>query len=359
MSYDHIETIVIGAGQAGLAVGRELSELGRDVLILEANNRIGQSWRERWDSLRLFTPAGFTRLPGMAFPAPRGHLPSKDEMADYLESYAARFALPVRLGMRVQEVTHEDRHYLVRAGAQRWEAEHVVVATGPSPHNRVPDLSARLDPTIRQLHAAQYRNPGQLPDGPVLVAGAGNSGAEIALDVAPNHHTYLAGRDTGRIPVTIGGFAYRLIDRLMRVDNPLGRRFAAQGSGKGTPLVRVRPEDLDAAGVQRVPRVAGVGRGLPLLDDGRSLEVNTVLWCTGYLRRYPWIRLPVFDEDGEPRQSRGVVPEEPGLCFLGLPYLSAPSSALVGGVGADARHVARQIAARARHRGTRREETVR
>ncbi len=357
MNTERIDTVVIGGGQAGLAVGYYLARYSRDFVILEAGQRIGESWRSRWDSLRLFTPTRFNHLPGMPFPARSDHFASKDEMADYLESYAARFRLPVQLGVRVNELLREGHHYLIAAGARRLEANHIVIATGAYSTPRVPTFAGQLDPSITQLHSVAYRNPAQLRDGPVLVVGAGNSGAEIALALAPGHRIWLAGRDTGYLPGSFGDFGYQVggivfltVMELLTVDTWPGRWIAAraqQWSG-GHPLVRVKPKDLINAGVKRVSRVAGVSGGQPMLEDGRVLEVENVVWCTGFVRDYGWIRLPVFDARGEPIHHRGVVQAEPGLYFTGLSFQSSLLSGLVAGAGTDAKYIVTQIATRAR-----------
>lgn len=342
MSAERFDIIVIGGGQAGLAVGHHLAQHRRDFVILDAGDQVGQSWRARWDSLQLFSPAHFTHLPGMPFPASRWHLPSKDEMANYLQSYAARFALPVRLGWRVERLSRDSDGYLICSAGRNLRADVVVIATGPAMQPRLPDIADQLDPGIHSLHSVDYRNPGQLPEGTVLVVGAGNSGAEIALDLASTHEVVLAGRDTGRLPIALGGLTYRIMNWALRVDNPLGKRFAAGiGSGKGTPLVRVRPEDLARASVQRAPRFAGVVDGRPQLEDGRELGVATIIWCTGYQPDYSWITVPGFPDAHPPAHERGAVVGQPDLYVIGLPFLTRMASSLVGGVGADARHIAK------------------
>lgn len=346
MGAERVDTVVIGGGQAGLATGYYLTQQGRDFVILEAGLRIGEAWRKRWESLRLFTPASFDGLPGMPFPARRGYFPTKDEMADYLAAYAARFELPVQLGMRVDELSRAGNCYLITAGARLLEANHVVVATGATTTPNVPPFADQLSPAITQMHSVEYRDPGQLRDGPVLIVGAGNSGAEIALDLASRHRVWLAGRDVGRIPV-LGGFVYRLMERIA-VDTWLGRMLAAKGSSGGDPLFRVQPRDLVEAGIQRVPRVVGVSSGCPLLEDRRVLDVANVVWCTGFIHDSRWIKGPAFGASGDPVHHRGVVPGEPGLYFIGLRFQSSLTSHLVGGVGADAKYIVEQIARRTR-----------
>ncbi|MEU9831699.1 FAD-dependent oxidoreductase [Streptosporangium sp. NPDC048047] len=348
MSDERFDTVVIGGGQAGLAAGYHLKRRGRDFVILDAAHSVGQSWRSRWDSLRLFTPAHFTHLPGLPFPAPRRHLPSKDEMAGYLEAYATRFELPLRLGRRVDRLRRaSDRGgYVISSTGRIVRAGNVIVATGPAMTPRLPGFAGQVDPATVTLHSSDYRNPGQLPNGPVLVVGAGNSGAEIALDLAPARRTLLAGRSTGRFPIGIGGPVYRVMNRVLSTDTAWGRKIAAKGSGKGTPLVRVREEDLARAGVERLPRVTGTSDGCPALEDGRVCDVAAVIWCTGYVPDYSWIELPRFPAAGPPDHHRGVVSGQPGMYLIGLPFLSSMASSLVGGVGRDARHIVSQLDAR-------------
>jgi len=345
MTTGRFDTVVIGGGQAGLAVGRYLKPQRRDFVIVDAHHSLGRAWRDRWDSLRLFTPAHWTHLPGMRFPAGRRHLPSKDEMANYLARYAARFDLPVMLGCRVDELSRDQDGFLIRSDRHTVRAGNVVVATGPAGAPRVPPFARDLDPAILALHSAGYRNPAQLRAGATLVVGAGNSGAEIAMELAPTRRTLLAGPDTGRIPITLGGPVFKIMNRLLTADTERGRRFAANHADKGTPLVRVRPADLSRAGVERLPRVAGVRAGRPVLADGRVLDVTNVIWCTGYTPDYSWITLPGVPSDTHPAHRKGVT-DQPGLYFVGLPYQTTMASSLVGGVGADARYIAGQIAAR-------------
>jgi putative flavoprotein involved in K+ transport len=225
------------------------------------------------------------------------------------------------------------------------------------PHEpRVPDFARELKPDIRQLHSSQYRNPAQLRSGAVLVVGACNSGAEIAFDVAREHRTWLSGRDTGHIPINPGSRAYQVFghlmsflgSRLLTVDTPLGRKARPKFRAGGGPLIRVKPVHLRAAGVERVlARTVGTRDGLPLLDDGRVLDVANVIWCVGYEHTARWIEVPIDRDDGWPQQQRGVVPSAPGLYFIGLPFLYSINSSLVVGVERDAAHLADQIVSRA------------
>ena len=356
---NHIDTVVIGGGQAGLAVGYFLKQQERPFLILDAADRVGDSWRKRWPSLRLYSPARVDGLPGMPFPAPRNSFPTRDEMADFLEAYADRFELPVLAGARVDGVERNGDSYLVTAGERGFEAQNVVVATGVFQHERpvIPEFAPELDPGIRQLHSADYRSPEQLREGPALVVGAAHSGGDIAYEVArAGHETILSGPDTGAVPFDIDGplapFMFSALGfvwtRVMTVSTPIGRKMKAKLRGHGGPAIRVKRAHLDALGIERVlERTAGVEDGKPVLDDGRVLDVANVVWCTGFRNDYGWIRFPLpLDQDGFPEQRQGVVPSLPGLYFVGLPFLHSFASMLILGAGRDGKRVAKHIASR-------------
>ena len=358
---EQFETVIIGGGQAGLAVGYHLGKRDRSFVILEANERVGDSWRRRWPSLRLYSPARADGLPGMPFPAPPNSFPTAYEMADYLEAYAERFELPVRTATPVDGVERSGDAYVVNASGRRLEAQNVVVATGVFQHERpvIPEFASELDPRIRQLHSADYRSPEQLQRGHVLVVGAAHSGGDIAYEVArAGYETVLSGPDTGQIPVNIEGplapIVFRVLTvlwtRVLTVSTPVGRKMRAKLRTHGGPLIRVKRADLEQAGVERVhERTVGAERGLPVLADGRVLDVANVVWCTGFRNDYGWLRLPLpLDEDGFPAQERGAVASLPGLYFVGMPFLHSFASMLILGAGRDGEAVARHIARRAR-----------
>jgi putative flavoprotein involved in K+ transport len=353
-SVEQFDTIVIGGGQAGLAVGYYLKQGGRPFVILDANERIGGSWRTRtWDSLRLFTPARYNGLPGWPFPASKWTYPTARETADYLEAYAGRFELPVRARMRVDRLTKVGDRFVVECGEQRFEADNVVVATGFYGTPSVPDLASELDPRIVQMHSSEYRNPSQLRPGDILLVGAGNSGADIALEVSTSHRTWLSGPDKGQVPIRIESRLARLVlpvlwfvaSHVLTVKTPIGRKARPHVLAQGAPRIRVKSDDLREAGVEIVPRVVGIQGGLPVLEDGRVLDVANVIWCTGFRQDFGWIDMPVFDGDSEPVHERGVA-SAPGLYFVGLDFLYAFTSENVGGVYRDARHIAKHIANR-------------
>ena len=358
MQTERVQTLVIGGGQAGLSTGYHLRRRGLPFVILDANQRIGDAWRNRWDSLRLFTPARFDGLDGMPFPAPAHSFPTKDEMADYLASYARRFDLPVRTGVRVDRLSRQGNRYVVTAGQRRFEAEQVVVAMARYQTSRVPRWAWELDPYIVQLHSSAYRNPKQLREGGVLLVGGGNSGAELAVEIARQHRTWMSGRDTGHIPFRIDGLPARLFlarfvlrfvfHRVLTVKTPMGRKARPRVLSQGGPLIRLKPADLKAAGVERVPKMAGVEEGLPMLEDGRVLDVTNVIWCTGFSSGFSWIDLPVFGDDEVPRHESGVATGEPGLYFVGLPFIYAFSSTMIHGVGRDAERIVKVIDRRLR-----------
>jgi putative flavoprotein involved in K+ transport len=351
-SVERFDTIVVGGGQAGLSVGYYLKKHGRPFVILDANERIGGSWRTRtWASLRLFTPARYDGLPGWPLPAPGWSYPTARETADYLEAYAARFELPVRSGTTVDRLSKDGARYVLLCGEHRFEADNVVIATGFYGTPVVPDFASELDPRIIQMHSSAYRDPSQLQAGDVLLVGAGNSGADIGMEVSRTHRTWLSGRDKGQIPVRIESRKARLAlpilwfvaGHILTVRTPIGRKVRPHVLSEGAPLIRVKSEDLLAAGVERVPKTVGVRDGLPVLEDGRMLEVANVIWCTGFRQDFSWIDVAVFGEANEPVQLRGVT-AAPGLYFLGLDFLYSFASENVGGVRRDARHVARHIA---------------
>jgi len=345
-------TVVIGGSQAGLAIGYFLKKRSLPFVILDENERIGNAWRKRWDALRLFTPARYNGLPGMPFPRRPWAYPTKDEIAGYLEAYARAFELPVRTGVKVDRLAKTGDRFEVKCGQQTLFAENVVVATGAFNSTRVPSFARELDERIVQLHSKDYRNPSQIQAGGVLVVGAGNSGAEIAMELAPHHQTWLSGPDTGQEPARAGTRLDHLLTPMMwfvatrlTVKTALGRRLRDHflDPPRGIPLGRVRRKDFAPAGIKRVPRTTGVNNGYPLLEDGTVLTVSNVIWCTGFRPDYHWIDLSLPTHNGLPIHDRGIVESCPGLYFIGLLFLYSLSSALVGGVGRDAEHIVDHI----------------
>ncbi|WP_159795249.1 flavin-containing monooxygenase [Puerhibacterium puerhi] len=360
-----VETLVVGAGQAGLATAYHLRCRGVPTLVLEGRGRVGDVWRQRYASLRLFSPAAADGLPGMAFPAPRASYPTGAAMGDFLEAYAAAMDLPVRTGVHAERVTTRTGggFRVTTADGGVIDAEQVVVATGGHQRPRVPAFAADLDPDIVQIHSAGYRDPGQLQDGRVLVVGASHSGADLAFEAAATHPTLLSGRLPGEVPYTLGRPSARLAGlvipfvfrRVLTLRTPPGRRLAsAVRHGGAAPLIRVKRRHLAAAGVELAEaRTVGTRDGRPLLADGRVLDdVRNVLWCTGYTEDFRWVEPAPLDADGRLRHVRGVVEEVPGLYFTGLVFQHSFASMLILGAGHDAEHVARRVAALRRERGS-------
>ena len=351
-----VNTLVIGGGQAGLSAGYQLAKRGVPFLIVDASDKIGDAWRKRWDSLRLFTPGRYCGLAGMPYPGPGDAFITKDQMADYLEAYAQKFSLPIRTGVRIDRLERRGDHFLATSGERTFEAEHVVVAMGSHQVAKAPAFASDLDPHIVQVHSLDYRNPSQLAGGEVLIVGLGNSGADIAMETIRTHRTWLSGTESGFIPFRIESFmgrnlAVRMVrffgHRVLTVRTPIGRKVLPTMMHQATPLIRVKPVDLTAAGVERVPRVVGARDGWPLLQDERTLQVANIIWCTGSLPGFSWIHLPIYGQGGELLHENGIA-REPGLYFVGLEFLYAATSGTITGVGRDAARVARAIATRSR-----------
>jgi len=364
------DTLVIGAGQAGLAAGYYLGRAGVDFALLDGGEEIGTAWARRWDSLRLFTPARYNSLPGLPFPGERDSLPTKDEVAGYLKAYAKRFDLPVRLRTRVGALRHNGEAYTVTtASGERLEARSIIVATGANQRPYVPAFAAALGPRIAQVHSSAYRRASQLPAGRVLVVGAGNSGAQIAIELANSgRHVVLSGPATGSLPRRfLGRDIYDwLWPTLMRpsIDSRLGQRLMRGRLFAGDPLVGMTDGSLAHPHLLRTGRTIGVRDGVPLLQDGSAVAgVAAVVWCTGFRPDFGWIELPIFGLDGYPIHRRGVAIGAPGVAFLGMRYQYRMGSALLGGVGEDAAHVVSRtlqfLLARCAHEDRRRADAAR
>lgn len=347
---ERVETLVIGGGQAGLAVGQQLATRDADVLILDAEQQVGDVWRRRWDSLRLFTPARYCALPDSVFPAPPDHFPDKDEVADYLGRYAERFDLPIRQGTRVTALRREGNRYVAEAGDLQVECDQVVLAAGPFQRPLIPSLAAELSLDIVTRHSSAYRRPADLPEGPVLVVGAGNSGAQIAMELARDRKVWLAGRNTGHLPRRVAGrdlfdWLWPVMTRAT-VESRVGRAFRARIGRGGDALLGITERNLHAAGVMRVGRLTHVRGGYPMCD-GTLLTPRSIIWCTGFAADYQWIDLPLCDVHGVPQHRRGEALASPGVYFVGLRFQTRLNSSLLGGVGLDARAIASRILERA------------
>jgi len=353
---EKFKVIVIGAGQAGLSAGYFLKKNNIEFLILDASERVGDSWRNRWDSLKLFTPAKFSSLAGMPYPSDPNYFPTKDEMGDYLENYAKHFNLPVRNKIKVDGLSREGNRYCITAGDQHFEAEHIIIAMSNYQIPKTPNFAKDINSDIVQIHSFNYRDPSQLQEGAVLVVGAGNSGSELALEAARNNHeVWLSGRDTGHIPFNIEGTLAKLImvrlvirfifHRILTTSTPIGRKVRPKLISEGGPLVRIKPIEVTKAGIERIPKIVEVHNGLPVDENQQVIDVKNIIWCTGFYPSYSWIDIPIF-KDKEPMQDRGVVKNEPGLYFVGMHFLYSLSSAMIHGAERDAQHVVETIVSR-------------
>jgi putative flavoprotein involved in K+ transport len=339
-----LDAVVIGGGQAGLAIAWHLKRQGLRFVVLEAESELGHTWRDRWDSLKLFTPAQYDGLPGMPFPAPADTYPTKDPVADYLQTYVTAFDLPVRLNARVTSLTRADDGFEIRTADDKIHARQVVVATGPFQVPFVPPAAQGLDPSVTQVHSASYRNPQALPGGPVLVVGAGNSGFQIAEELAATRQVDLSvGERAPMLPQRLAGrdlFWWLTRLRLLRVtvDSRLGRRASRREFIIGTNKRRLRK-----VGVRFRPRLVEADRRTVRFADGSTLDVGVVIWATGFRSDYTWIHTPAAVENGRVVHRRGVT-KIAGLYFLGLSWQHTRGSALLGFVNQDAAYIANQIA---------------
>jgi putative flavoprotein involved in K+ transport len=351
------ETVVIGGGQSGLAAAHHLARRGVDFVVLEARPRIGDLWRSRWDSLRLYTPAKYDALPGMSVDGPGHRFPTAREMGDYLEAYADGQNLPVRTGVSVTRVRSDGDGYAVETSDGTIATRQVIVATGPFQHPHVPEVARELDPAIRQIHSVDYRRPDQLADGAVLVVGLSHSGADLAHEAAvAGHRTILAGTAKGQLPFSVDSRRARLAfpllafvaRNLFTLRTPIGRKMAPKVRLGGGPLLRYRRQELLDAGVELHPaRLVGARDGRPMLADDSVHDVATVLWCTGFRPDFGWVEPATVDERGWPLQERGLAVGASGLYFLGIPFLFGFTSMLVLGAERDAAFVADAVARRA------------
>jgi putative flavoprotein involved in K+ transport len=338
------EVVVIGAGQAGLAIGSFLKQEGRRFVILDSADSIGAAWRTRWESLTLFTPRRYSGLPGLPFPGDPEGYPSRDGVIAYLEQYAQTFNLPVELRSRVRRLGSGGGRFLLEADGRSITADQVVVATGPFQMPLVPEFAGRLAPEVFQVHSTEYRKPSDVPDGTVLVVGGGNTGFQIAKELAATHKVCLAvgSRQTPLPQRFLGRDLFWWLTKTgvlnRTVESRLGRKLRDRDT-----LIGSSPRELrQRYGVELKPRAVEASGRVVRFEDGSELEVDAVMWATGYRPDYAWIDLPLFDPDGRVRHRRGVT-DVPGLYFLGLTWQHTRGSALIGWVKDDAAYIAEEI----------------
>jgi putative flavoprotein involved in K+ transport len=340
------EVVVVGAGQAGLAIGHFLRRQGRAFVIVERAGQIAPAWRGRWDSLTLFTPRRYSALPGLAFPGVPDGYPTRDEVISYLERYAENFSLPCELDSEVRELERgDDGRFHLEANGQTITADQIVVATGPFQTPYVPKLSEQLGGDVFQTHAVGYRRPNEVPQGTVLVVGGGNTGFQIAKELSATHEVVLSvgSRQTPLPQRPLGRDLFWWLTKARILDKTVESRLGRKLSTRET-LIGSSPRELKKRhGVELKPRVVDADGYTVRFQDGSKLKVDAVIWATGYQPDYAWIKLPIFDADGRLRHRRGVT-DVPGLYFVGLTWQHTRGSALIGWVKDDAQFIAERIA---------------
>jgi putative flavoprotein involved in K+ transport len=342
-SRERFDVVVIGAGQAGLAIGYFLARERRRFLIVDGADSIGAAWRARWDSLTLFTPRRYDSLPGLEFPGDPDGYPTRDEVIEYLERYPETFELPIELDTPVRSLAAEDERFVLQIDGSTLHADQVIVATGPFQAPRVPGFAADLAAEVFQAHSTGYSNPSDLPEGVVLVVGGGNTGYQIAQELSATHEVHLAvgSRQTPLPQRFLGRDLFWWLEKTgvlhKTVDSRLGRRMRERDT-----LIGSSTRSVSRHGVKMKPRAVGVSERTVTFADGSTLDVDAVIWATGYRLDHSWIHLPVADEAGALRHRRGVS-DVPGLYFLGLPWQHTRGSALLGWVKDDAEFIADEI----------------
>jgi putative flavoprotein involved in K+ transport len=347
-SGDRFDVAVIGAGQAGLAIGYFLAQQGRRFVILESSDSVGSAWRDRWDSLVLFTSRRYDSLPGLIFPGDPDGYPGRAEVIAYLEQYAGSFDLQIEFSSRVRSLTKEDGRFVIESADRVIEADQVVVATGPFQVPNLPAVSGQLEPEVFQIHSAGYRRPSDVPEGDVVVVGGGNTGFQIAKELSASHNVQLAigSRQTPLPQRILGRDIFWWLTKLGVLEKTVDSRIGRRARDRDTLIGSSSRELKRRYGVGLKPRVVGASGRTLSFADGTELEVDAVIWATGYRPDHSWIEAAVMDSEGSVRHRRGVT-DVPGLYFLGLSWQYTRGSALLGWVKDDAEFIAAQIAANA------------
>ncbi|WP_375513488.1 flavin-containing monooxygenase [uncultured Nostoc sp.] len=346
--FEQVDVLIIGAGQAGLAMGYQMIQQNRKFVILEQSPQIAHSWRTRWDSLKLITPNPYNNLPGLAFPQTKNAFPTKEETIAYLELYAKTFELPIRFNEQVTSVKQIPVGFLVESSNITFQAQQIVIASGPYQKPKIPNFATQLPQDVFQIHSSHYRNPQQLQSGDVLVVGSGNSGVQIARELSTTHKVYLSVSKTPHLPRKFLGrdlcwWMYSLKVTSITKNSRLGQKL----SQRPDAVIGV---DIDALakqnGIILLERVDSVEGNKIICTNKQSIEVSNIIWATGFQPDYHWIKIPVFDEKGFPVHEQGVTAVK-GLYFVGLRWQQRLNSSLLGGLAPDVSFIASQIAAKA------------
>lgn len=344
-------TVIIGGGQAGLASGYFLKGMSEDFVILDAQERPGDSWRGRWDSLHTFTPAWLNGLPGMEFPGPRAAFPSKDQVADFLASYKTTYQLPVVYHSKVTGLNKTATGFEIKIKDKTLYANNIIVATGSYAIPKTPVIAKKLSPEINQLHSSAYKSPLLLPEGDTLVVGAGTSGLQIAMDLlSQERKVYFAGKPPFRIP----DFVFKYFEKqfvwfatnILNSGTPIGRKagYSLRTKGKAAPLINISAEQVEKSGAIHLPRLQNVREGWPVTDDDKRIRAKNIIWATGFLPDYSWINIPgILDNNGYPLAKRGVSTSQTGLFFVGSLFQYGLTSTWIAGVGRDAEFISLKI----------------
>jgi putative flavoprotein involved in K+ transport len=340
-------TIVIGGSQSGLAMGYYLKKIGEDFIVLDASEKVGQTWSNRWDSLQLFSPPSVNKMPGWSFPSPKGGPDTKDEMAEYLAAYARKFDLPIKSGYKVISVSKNGSVFSVVSAEENLTAERVIIATGAHQFPYIPAFAADLSSDIFQVHSDHYRRPSALPPGDVLVVGSAISGMQIALEVIKDRKTTIAGKPTYIIPRGLSQISKKLdwwlLENLLTIKTPMGRKVRPQFV-KGGGVFPYLVQEIKESTISLRTRLSGVKDKMPMLENGETIATSVIIWCTGHRPNFSWIKECVTDERGWPVTERGVSAME-GLYFIGMPFQYGLTSSLISGVRRDAEYISDKIRA--------------
>lgn len=341
-----LDFIVVGAAQAGLSMAYYLKKLNKDFLLVDKEASIGASWRNRWDSLTLFTPSEFNNLPGLAFPGPKGHYPSKDEVAEYFQDYVAEYDFPVQFNTLIDKITPQNDHFLLKSPQGDFKAKNVIIATGPFHIPYIPAFSEKIDPEIFQVHSNYYKNPDQLQPGKTMVVGAGDSGFQILDEISQREtEVYFSGTSKVRLlPQEILGktlFWWLKKSGILGFskDSWIGKKLSTSRQPIiGTDVKAI----LRRENVRLIGKVKNAERATIYTEDREIKDLRNIVWATGYRPNFKWIEGLELTENGYPVHQRGVSNIN-GLYFIGLPWLYTRGSATLGGIKKDAEYLANHI----------------